>query len=86
LCLKANQLDPVEQKEIVDAATAVKQATLNLLQQYRSIGDDLTPFNRALIDLALQINNCSNKLKSKVFFYKFPSYFLFPLSPLLPNL
>jgi hypothetical protein len=36
-------------------SAAVKQATLNLLQQYRSLGDDLANFNLAIRDLALQI-------------------------------
>lgn len=65
LCLYANQLDPVAQKEIVDAAATVKQATLALLQQYRNIGDDLTPFNHALVDLAVQVKAFSEKLPQK---------------------
>jgi hypothetical protein len=62
----ANQLDPVAQKPIVDAAATVKQATLALLQQYRNIGDDLTPFNHALVDLAVQVKAFSEKLPQKV--------------------
>lgn len=36
-------------------SAAVKLATLNLLQQYRSLADDVGNFNLALRDLALQI-------------------------------
>lgn len=48
-------LDTLSSPLINSGSASVKQATLNLLQQYRSLGDDVTNFNLALRDLALQI-------------------------------
>lgn len=64
LCYTANHLDPVTYKNIVDAAASVKQATLNLLQQYRSLGDDLTSFNQAILELAIQIKEFDKQVKN----------------------
>jgi len=66
LFAEANQLDPVKNKPLIDAAACVKQATLNLLKEYRAIEKtNLEPFNSGLRDLVIQIKAFDSLLRPK---------------------